>query len=167
MVLIPEGLHLSSLVFLIVCRGIKLRFTSCIQRLQETKSNSVAFLDLCFYCSSWSVASVVIRIYRGFVCMASCIVSFSSHRPWQGLLKISSKVNLLWLDSTSTTVSVIGLLRFHISHYRRRDILKGIFSSFYNLCVHIMHVQKIKFQKNCALGYHHLVCITTWNNEQA
>ena len=50
----------------------------------RTKSNSVAFLDLCFYCSSWSVACIVIRI-RVFGYLASCIVSFSDHRPCQGL----------------------------------------------------------------------------------
>ena len=35
---------------------------------------------------------------------------------------------------------------------------KEFYFCLYNLCVHV-HVQAMKFQRNCSLGYHHVVCI--------
>lgn len=50
------------------------------------------------------------------------------------------------------------------SQYRPRDIPKWIFLlSFPNICVHV-HVQKMKFQRNCSLDYHHVVCIGRWRD---
>ena len=56
-------------------------------------------------------------------------------------------------------VHLIDHLFVLFSKYTSRDIPKKIvLFSLRNLCVHL-HVQKMKFQRNCSLGNQHVVCI--------